>query len=510
MKIFTCLLVLFSLAGKAQPQTDSLQTKILQPTDMQADFRYLRRLLEETHPGLYRYTPRAVMQAKLDSIATTLNQPLPFYTFFGTVAALIADIRCAHTHALPTKEWQKQYASHWKTLPFFMYPIQNKYYVIFNGTADQTVEPGFELVSINGQNMAQIRPTLLRYHWSDGYIQTAKEAALQGQLFALFYYWFIGQPDTYQLTFKNLTGDTVRMEAPAKPFGTWVRTAMKNPVNKQMLAWYNKKKPKQSWRLSFPNDVAQTAYLRLDGFSGEGATDAQTAATRFRKFMDESLAKMAKKQARHLIIDLRDNAGGWDIQGVELFTYLMKSDTAVRYYRRHHTITDSSEFLQFSDIPVSVLKTIKQQLIPEKDGTFTEKEDDDSPELKPQLPKPKRFKGQVYMLMNGKSGSTTSEFLAVAHANQIGVFVGEESGGAYEGGNSGSFINLELPHSKIDVTTPLVYYTNAVGKAHQTGRGTMPDHTVPTRPDAILKNTDTKLDFVKRLIREKASESTHQ
>jgi C-terminal processing protease CtpA/Prc len=144
--------------------------------------------------------------------------------------------------------------------------------------------------------------------------------------------------------------------------------------------------------------------------------------------MDESLAKMAKKQARHLIIDLRDNAGGWDIQGVELFTYLMKSDTAVRYYRRHHTITDSSEFLQFSDIPVSVLKTIKQQLIAEKDGTFTEKEDDDSPELRPQLPKPNRFKGQVYMLMNGKSGSTTSEFLAVAHANQIGVFVGEESG----------------------------------------------------------------------------------
>ena len=504
MKIFLCLLVLLSFPGNAQPRTDSLPTKILQPAAMQADFRYLRRLLEETHPGLYRYTLKAIMQAKMDSIASTLNQPLPFYSFFRSVAALIADIRCAHTHALPVKGWQKQYASNWKTLPFFMYPIQNRSYVIFNGTTDQTVKPGFELLSINGQSMAKIRELMYRYQWSDGYIQTAKDAALQGQLFALSYYWFIGQSDTYQLTFRSLSGDTVRFDAPAKPFGTWFKTATKNPVNKQMLAWYNKNRPKHPWRLSFPNDLAQTASLRLDGFGVKGANDAQTAAARFREFMDESLAEIARKQARHLIIDVRNNGGGWDIQGVELFTYLMKSDTAVHYYSRHHTVTDSSEFLKFSDIPAAVLKTIKQQLIAEKDGTFTEKDDDDSPELGPQFSKPNRFRGKVYILMNGRSGSTTSEFLAVAHANQVGVFVGEESGGAYEGGNSGSFINLELPHSKIEVTTPLVYYNNAIGELRQKGRGTIPDHTVSATLDDILKNTDAQLEFVKRLIREES------
>ena len=503
MKAFVCLLLLSSLWGYAQPGTDSLQTKLLQPADMQADFQYLRRLLEETHPGLYRYTPKAIMQAKLDSIASTLNQPLPFYTFFRSVTALIADIRCAHTHALPAKAWQKQYTSNWKTLPFFMYPIQNRSYVIFNGTTDQTVKPGFELLSINGQSMAQIRQTMHRYQWSDGYIQTAKDAALQGQLFALFYYWFIDRPDTYRLTFKSLTGDTVRIDAPAKPFNTWFKTAQKNPVNKQMVAWYNKKKPKQPWRLSFPDDVDQTARLQLDGFGIKGANDDETAATRFREFMDKSLAKIAKKKAKHLIIDVRDNGGGWDIQGVELFTYLMKSDTAVRYYSRRHTITDNSEFLKFSDVPSDVLKNIRQQLIPEKDGTFTEKDDDDSRELRPQLPKPNRFKGQVYSLMNGRSGSTTSEFLAVAHANRVGVFVGEESGGAYEGGNGGSFINLELPHSKIKVATPLVYYNNAVPETGQKGRGTMPDHTVSITLDNVLNHTDAQLDLVKKLIRER-------
>ncbi|MBC7922111.1 MAG: peptidase S41 [Ferruginibacter sp.] len=502
MKTLLCLLLLASLLGNAQPGTDTLQTKFLQPADMQADFRYLRRLLEETHPGLYRYTPKVIMQAKLDSLAATLDRPLPFYDFFRSIAALIADVRCAHTHAVPTKEWQKQYLSNWKALPLLMIQIQNRSYVWFNGTNDQTVEPGFEFLSINGQSMAQIRQTLYRYHWDDGYIQTAKDAALRLHLFPAFYYWFIDRPDTYQLTLRNLRGDTVQVNVPGQPYAESAKALVKNPVNKQMLAWYDKKRPKKTWRLSFLDDVARTAYLRLDSFSGEGASDAEQAAARFRGFMDESLAKMAKKQTQHLILDVRNNSGGWDIQGVELFTYLMKSDSAVRYYTRLHTVTDSSEFLQFSDLPAAILKTVKQQLIPEKDGTFTEKEDDDSRELRPQFPKPNRFRGQVYILMNGHSGSTTSEFLAVAHANRVGVLVGEESGGAYEGGNGGSFINLKLPHSGIEVTTPLVYYDNAVGEPHQKGRGTMPNHTVSFTLDNLLKNTDDQLDFVKKLIRE--------
>ena len=71
----------------------------------------------------------------------------------------------------------------------------------------------------------------------------------------------------------------------------------------------------------------------------------------------------------------------------------------------------------------------------------------DTREPKRYAPKPNRFRGRVYILMDGASASTASEFLAVAHANKVGVFVGEESGGAYEGANGSSFINLELPRS---------------------------------------------------------------
>ncbi|HEY0108523.1 MAG TPA: S41 family peptidase, partial [Fibrella sp.] len=474
----------------------SLQSKVLSPSELQADFRYLRRLLEETHPGLYRYVPKAAMQAKLDSLAGQLSKPLPFYDFYRLVAGLMADIRCAHTHALPAKEWEKAFANDWKTLPFFMFPVQNRSYVLFNGTTDQTIKPGYELLSINGRSMASIREVMYRYHWADGYIETSKQAALQGQLFALFYYWFIDRPDTYHLTFKSLSGDTLELDAAAQPFLPAYKRMTKNPVNKQMMTWYNAKKPKHPWRLYFPKDMAQTAYLRFDSFGGEGATNSEQAVARFRSFMDASMAKIEKKGTKNLVIDVRHNPGGWDSQGIELFTYLAKSDTAVKYYARQHSITDSTEFLQFSDLSEKDRKNVKQELARETDGTFTLKGDG-----KPFSPKANRFKGQVYIVMNGRSASTTSEFLAVAHANRIGTFIGEESGGAYEGGNGGSFVHLSLPHSNIQVTTPLLYYNNAVGKPREKGRGTMPDYTVPITLDNLLNHNDDVSAFVKELIK---------
>lgn len=494
------LLVILSYTLNAQAIPDPLQRKLLQPADMQADFRYFRRLLEETHPGLYRYTPKPVMQARLDSLAETLTQPMPFYDFYRLIEAVAASIRCAHTHALPAKNWETLFNKQWKTFPLFMFPVQDHVYVLFNGTANEAIKPGFELLQLNGHSISTIRQRLFQYHWDDGYIQTSKQAVLQGQLFSLFYYWFMEQPDLFRLTLRNLSGDTVQVNVPAQPFTASLRFYRKNPVNRQMMAWYGQN-AKHPWRVSFPDDMPQTALLRIDRFGGEGAKNSDEAVATFRVFMDKVMRKLAKKNIQNLVIDLNNNPGGWDSQGIELFTYLMKSDSAVAYYARQHTVTDSTEFIQFSDLSEADRKNAKNELIPEADGTFTMKQGNLGRGPERYLPKPNRFRGQVYIFMNGQSASTTAEFLAVAHANRVGIFLGEESGGAYEGGNGGSFIHLELPHSTIYVGTPLLYYHNAVGDLPQKGQGVLPDYAVEISIADVLQHTNSRLDFVKQLIR---------
>ncbi|HEV7782541.1 MAG TPA: S41 family peptidase, partial [Chitinophagaceae bacterium] len=147
-------------------------------------------------------------------------------------------------------------------------------------------------------------------------------------------------------------------------------------------------------------------------------------------------------------------------------------------------------------------KDIKKELHREKDGTFTLLEEFND-ELKIQQPKTNRFKGKVYFLIDGRSGSATAEFTAVAHSNHLGVFIGEETGGAYEGGNGGSFLHFELPHSKISIQSPLICYENAVHDPRVKGRGTIPDHDVPWKLNDALNAVDTQLEFVLDLISSK-------
>lgn len=489
-----------ALCFSSHAQEDSLKTKVLTPLAMQADFKYFRKLLEETHPGLYRYTTKDAMQAELDSSEKLLEAPLPFYDFYKIIQAIIADIHCAHTYALPVKNIEPYMAGKMKTLPFFLFPLQDKIHVLFNCTADKTILPGFELLTVNGRSVEDIRKTITRYYWSDGAIELTKNQAMQGQRFYIFYYSLVERPDSFHVTFRSVTGDTVHFHTPAQTMGSFVKWIKGNPVNSQMAEWYNKKKNKHPWRLTFPDDVPATASLRFDAFGGEGAKNEAEAKATFRAFMDKSMAEIEKRKCTNLIIDVRSNSGGWDNQGVELFTYLLKSDSAVRYYRRQHSVTNSSEFLKFSDASAEDQKKAKDDLTPEGNGTFTLKEEK-NPTLQLQYPKPNRFKGKVYILMDEKTYSTAAEFTAAAHYNKLGTFVGEETPGAYEGGNGGTFIHLELPNSKIAIGSPLVYYQMNVSEAGQKGRGTIPHHKVSFTVSDLLNHTDSQAEFVKDLIR---------
>lgn len=478
-------------------QSDFLQNKILPVEEMQADFKFLRKILEETHPGLYRYFPRAAMQFRMDSIAGLLTQTRTFYEYYRILSSLMADIRCAHTYILPKKAFEKFYLDEIKTFPFSMILAENQFFITLNGTLDTQVKVGFEVLAINGQRMDLIRQTLFKYLWGDGYIQTSKVKTISEGYFPFFYYLWIEQPEEFTLTLKNLQGEILEVKAPAQTWSETSKNFTTNPVNQELLKIYapkTKKNQKKPWRLEFLSGT-KTALLTIRNFGG-GRNESE-AKQKIQDFMNTCMQKLKAQKSENLIIDLRYNGGGWDIQGIELLSFLIKKPTIC--YRRLHSITDSSEFFRFADLSPEDLRNVKEELQPESDGTFSIKEAF-SEQLKIQQPKPNRFQGKIYFLMNGGSASAASEFLAVAHSNHLGVFVGEESGGAYEGGNGGSFLHFELPYSKMYVGTPLLYYDNAVDSPLQKGRGTLPNYQVSINLTDLLQGIDTQLNFVLQLI----------
>lgn len=499
--VFLFLLLSTGLYAQADSVRDKRLSRVLSAKEMQEDLAFLRRVLWETHPGLDRYTSKKSLQRKVDSIARLTSRPLSFYEYYGLLARLISDIRCAHTYIVPDGDINR-FIGEIKSFPMQLQVIGERVFVGISGATDTTFRPGVEIVSIDGRPVKSILDQFYKQTWADGYILSSKKAMLSGDGFSFFYYALVARPDTFLVTVKDLAGRKIVQKLAAVSPMTYHPYYLKNPVNQSLIALHterNKKDQSQPWRVEFPGKPG-VAVLRIKGFGG--GNNGKEAAAKMRAFMDTTIMALKKNNVTDLIIDVRDNGGGWDIQGVELFTYLMKDTTPVRYYARKHSITDSTEFIRFSDLSEEDRANIKKELMREADGTFTVK-DEFNDDLKLQYAKPNRFTGNVYFLINGGSASTTSEFVAVARSHRLGIFVGEESGGAYEGGNGGSFLHFNLPNSGINVGTPLLYYRNGVRRPSQPGGGVIPDHHAIRSMDDIMTGRDSGMEQVMKLIDKK-------
>jgi hypothetical protein len=468
-----CLVVLVPALSFAQGGIDTLNTKILQPPAMQADFTYLRKALEETHPGLYRYASKADMTRKMDSLYARLDGPLPYWSYYAMLSSLIGEIRCAHTFMVPTEN-TNGFLNQARVFPFTIRFVNaDQACVVLNRSADTTLRPGYELLSINGESIQSIKERLWPHAWADGHIESARRYRMSNDMFMFLYYMLIGRPEKFVVEALDAGGKPVRAEVPALVYANTRQLMMNNPVNQQLLKASgpaNKKMRRQDpWQLEILEDVP-AAKLTISGFGGKSGPHFQK---RFGRFLEESFRELKKKNVPNLVFDLLNNGGGYDAGGVALFSYLISKPT--RYYGRQHTVTDgSSTYLRFADVSAEDIANEKKGMVREADGTYTLKRDFDQGVS----PNPDHYTGKVYFLVNGLSGSTTAEFTAVAHYNKLGTFIGEETGGAYCGGNGSSFIRLTLPHSKIYVNIPLVYYQMAVEGDCAAGRGTLPDYPI--------------------------------
>src|SRR5439155_20356508 len=84
-----------------------------------------------------------------------------------------------------------------------------------------------------------------------------------------------------------------------------------------------------------------------------------------------------------------------------------------------------------------------------------------------QQPSRPHFGGKVFILINGGSFSTTSEFTSTTHFHKRATFIGEEAGGGYYGNTSGYGNPIMLPSTKTVVYIPFqTYYLAVSGYKH--------------------------------------------
>jgi hypothetical protein len=431
---------------KAYGQTATDISKKIEPELLKKDFQVLRDSLQNIHAGLYRYKTQPEMNGIFDDAYRQLDHPMTETDFFAIVSNLVSNIEDGHTECFLPKDFIESMVSTIKIFPIQIKFIGEKAYVPCD---TKEFSAGTEIVSIDGKPVNAIRKQLFAHLSSDGTIETEKYVKINDGHDPFSYLYFVvygGKPD-FRVGYKTSSGQFEEKVLSAQLFNNMECPPVRAEINKY---------------LSLDYQAGNVAVMTIKTFANEFM---ERTKENFENFLAASFKELKEKKINKLIIDLRENGGGEDTNGLLFYRYL--SNKPFRYY--------------------ASLNTTKHVVT-------------DHPNLNVQQPEENNFKGKVEFLIGGKSFSGAAEFSAIAKSNQRGLFIGEETAGGYYGNTSGSKIALELPNTRIRVNIPITKYVMAVKRSKYKDRGILPDHTVvPTITD-YLQHKDVQMDFALKLI----------
>jgi hypothetical protein len=432
---------------------------------LREDFRILRGALEEGHPGIYRYTPKAELDQRFDEAGKALTRPMNVYEFYRVAAPAVAALKCGHTGVRVNPDLDKGKP----VLPLAVRVLDGKLYILRDRSSAQGTLAGKEMRGINGVAADKILQWMLAAAPGDGDVKTSRLRRI-GANFARDLIDLLGLESPYTVTYRD------------------ARQARENTLTLDGVdaAKLQEPRPKDSATLTFLDD-GKIADLKIYRFGGN-ANKKELGV-----FIRDSFAAIAEKKSNALILDLRDNGGGADHLGKLLLSFLI--DEPFQYY--DDLVLNALEFSFRKYSPQN--RALPADLFERQpNGKYRMVK---HPNWGIQQPSKPTFAGKVYILINGNSFSTTSEFLSHVHARKRAKFIGEESGGGYYGNTSGPAAFLVLPHTKLQAYVPLMTYYMAVRDYKAASHGVVPDYPVTYTIEELLAEKDKELALALELAR---------
>jgi C-terminal processing protease CtpA/Prc len=178
---------------------------------------------------------------------------------------------------------------------------------------------------------------------------------------------------------------------------------------------------------------------------------------KFYAFIDDAFEKIRAANVAKLLLDVRGNDGGDPFCTVHLLSYI--ESRPVRYFA-----TEYRQYEKFAH-PIPMAKG--------------------------------RFEGNLVILIDGGCYSSTGHLAAVLDYNDIGTFVGTETGGTYTCNDASK--SIVLSNTRLQINMPRRTFAAAVS-GMDPARGIAPDHTVAPRIQDLIEGRDTIREFALELL----------
>ena len=486
------------------------------------DIDKLYKQLKRHHPRLYQYTPKERLDFKFDSLKQSISSPISSRQFHKQLAQVTKYIGQGHMSlSPPDKKFKRKEQKVLNKMRFDIKNIDTEYLddklFIRNARNKDTVLINAEIISIDGKNPQELFLKYQKGVATDGY-NTTFQPRVVGYRFLSYYKQANGRFDSISLTLRNAdstfikTYKRVPRATSEKLKDSTAGDSLQKKPQKQKLTKAEKKARKLEFKkkreerrkksydyirreyrreLSFIGKDSSVGYLKIKGFNGG----------KYKDFYKETFKTLDSLKTEVLVIDLRNNFGGSLKEINNLYSYLTDKNftlinpsetnsripilkTGMSNTRNAFSKTLVGLFSPFI-LAHNLLKTKK------KDGKLYY----NFKASKEHEPSPLNFKGKLYVLINGNSFSASSILSTQLKGTNRATFVGEETGGAYNGTVAGYYKIYELPNTKIRARIGLMHIDSKF-KTTPDGFGIKPDvEILPTYQDR-LNGVDPELEWI--------------
>jgi C-terminal processing protease CtpA/Prc len=476
--------------------------------DLNSDVDFTYKKLQRLQPKLYWYISKKELDYKFDSLKNTITKPMTSFEFYKKLSPVIASIHQGHLTVSPStkilSKAEKKALKDKGISPFSQFDfeiINNRLYVVKNKSENKTIQTGAEVVAINGKKISELISGYYTLFTSDGYNKTFKRKRMS-YMFPSFYNNQNGIQDSINYSFKQ--NDSLHVvcikRKKTEPLKT-NKTKTKETVT--TLDAKQKKKIKVDKSTYGYDEITKTNNRDLKFIE----KDSSIALLKIRqfdlgkpsRFYEESFGKIQLHKTKTLIIDLRNNPGGAIKEIANLYSYL--SDSTYVFLNPYEVASKTSlaEKAPFSKAPLLAKILVTPFYAPvvyfktykDKNGNYYSS----NSQSKPKPINKNAFRGKVYVMINGGTFSAASIISSNLKGSKRATFVGEETGGAYNGTVAGIMPIIKLPNSEINIKVGLM----AVVPFYKTtleGRGVFPDkEIVPTIAD-YANGKDPELNWI--------------
>ena len=454
--LFLILIVLFSFSNNYAQTQEFSKKEVLEDLDT------LKTLLENSHYNLYAYTSKEKFKQNFEKVTNSLNEDsISLKEAVGIFQKVISKANTGHAEIdFPAVSYIAFAQQGGKIFPLEIALEDSSAYIRKNYSNNSEIKLGSEILEVNGKRIKDILSLI--YPHISAERPYLKKAKIEFWSFPRLYWQIFGEEEQFSISVKE--------NNQIKKHDLQAVSALEGYEYKRKDILTSDRKFKF---------YGNTAYLNPGNFSGD--------ENDYQRFIDSAFLAINKKTPKNLIVDLRNNAGGNNSFSDYLISYIANKPFQ---WNSRFSLKTSKYLKQNTRKNNDITNAYFQEILKHQNGEIFSYSFE---EMQPQELQ-KRYKGNVFTLINRQTYSQAAVAASLIQDYQFATVVGEETGDfptLYA-----SLFTVELPNTKTPVKIPKGYIVR-VNKSEK-AEGVIPEIHID---DHLLDDKDEIFDTLLKKVR---------